>query len=409
MAQQRKLSRTLITLVAAGLVAAAVTAAFWPRPVLVDMGVVERGNLVVVIEEEGRTRVSEAYVVSTPVAGRLLRVQIHPGDAVLQGETVVAQMRPTNPAVLDVRTREQALAALDAAEAGLRVAKADLNAAIAAEELAASDLERNQLLFGNEIVSRAALDRSITNARAAAANRETAEAAIALREAEVANARAQLIDFETEGASEAANNGVADGFPIYAPITGRVLRVLQESETTLPAGAPIMELGDISDDLEIVVELISSDAVQVDVGDAVLIKDWGGGTVLAGKVARIDPFGVTKYSALGVAEQRVQVDIELISPPSARIGLGHGYRVKAQIVVWSGENVLKVPASALFRQDEEWALFVVVDGVTELRTVRVGQSDGIATEVLSGLDEGDTVVLYPSSDLVAGAQVERRG
>jgi HlyD family secretion protein len=407
MAKQRKISRSLLTLAAAALIAASILVAFWPRAVLVDMGQVTRSNLMVLIEEEGRTRVAESYVVSTPVAGRLLRVQIHPGDAVLRGETVVAEMRPTNPVVLDVRTREQALAAVDAAQAGLRVAKADLNAAQAAEELALADLRRNQLLIANEIVSQAALDRANSAARAASANRETAEAAISLREAEVANAKAQLIDFENDGTTN-GNTAQTETYPIYAPINGRVLRVLQESETILPAGAPVVEIGDISDDLEIVVELISSDAVKVDVGDAVLIKDWGGGTVLAGTVSRIDPFGITKYSALGVAEQRVNVDIELITPPADRVGLGHGYRVKAQIVVWSAENILTVPTSALFRANDGWSLFVVEDGVLQSRAVQIGQTDGISTEVIGGLTEGETVVLYPSSDLAAGNRVASR-
>jgi HlyD family secretion protein len=371
------------------------------------MGQVTRSNLMVLIEEEGRTRVSETYVVSTPVAGRLLRAQIHPGDAVLRGETVVAEMRPTNPIVLDVRTREQALAAVDAAQAGLRVAKADLNAAEAAEELALADLRRNQLLIANDIVSQAALDRANSAARAASANRETAEAAISLREAEVANAQAQLIDFDTDGKSNGNGMG-AETYPIYAPTSGRVLRVLQESETILPAGAPIVEIGDISGDLEIVVELISSDAVKVDVGDPVLIKDWGGGTVLAGTVSRIDPFGITKYSALGVAEQRVNVDIELNTPPADRIGLGHGYRVKAQIVVWSADNVLTVPTSALFRANGGWSLFVVDNGVVQTRSVQIGQSDGVSTEVVNGLTEGETVVLYPSVDLSEGTRVASR-
>lgn len=407
MAKQRKISRSLLTLAAAALIAASILVAFWPRAVLVDMGQVTRSNLMVLIEEEGRTRVAESYVVSTPVAGRLLRVQIHPGDAVLRGETVVAEMRPTNPVVLDVRTREQALAAVDAAQAGLRVAKADLNAAQAAEELALADLRRNQLLIANEIVSQAALDRANSAARAASANRETAEAAISLREAEVANAKAQLIDFENDGTTN-GNTAQTETYPIYAPINGRVLRVLQESETILPAGAPVVEIGDISDDLEIVVELISSDAVKVDVGDAVLIKDWGGGTVLAGTVSRIDPFGITKYSALGVAEQRVNVDIELITPPADRVGLGHGYRVKAQIVVWSAENILTVPTSALFRANDGWSLFVVEDGVLQSRAVQIGQTDGISTEVIGGLTEGETVVLYPSSDLAVGNRVASR-
>lgn len=408
MKSARKLSRGLLIVAAAGLVVAAIVAAFWPRPVLVDMGQVTRGDLMVTIDEEGRTRVRETYVVSTPVAGRLLRVENHPGDAVIGGESVVAQMRPNSPAALDVRTREQARAAVDAAEAALRVARSDLNAAIAADDLATADLERNRALFESDIISRSALDRAESAARAARANLDTANAAISLREAEVANARAQLIGFDDVALATALGEGVDDEFPILAPIDGRILRVLQESETILPAGAPIMEIGNIDDDLEIVVELISSDAVKVSVGDPVIIEDWGGPNALRGEVLRIDPFGVTKFSALGVSEQRVTVEVALLSPKEERPSLGHGYRVKARIVIWSGTGIQRVPASALFREGDNWAVFINDDGTARLRGISIGQSDGITAEVTSGLEAGETVVLYPSSQLSEGMSVAAR-
>ncbi|WP_420857232.1 efflux RND transporter periplasmic adaptor subunit [Marivivens marinus] len=409
MARRRKLSRSFLTLLAAVAVGGALTAAFWPQPTLVDMGQVVRGDLQVTIDEEGRTRVREAYVVSTPVAGRLLRVQVHPGDQVTGGETVVAQMRPTNPAALDVRTREQAHAAVQAAEAALRVAQADLNAAIAADDLAESDLQRTQSLFDSEIVSQAALDRAQSAARAARASLDTARAAISIREAELNNARAQLIGFDDVSLANAIGGASGDEIPLYAPITGRILRIVQESETILPAGAPVMEIGNIENDLEVVVDLISSDAVQVTVGDLVSLEDWGGPVALEGRVARIDPFGVTKYSALGVEEQRVGVVVDMLSPPEARPSLGHGYRLEARIIIWQADDVLKVPSSALFRESDGWALFRVVDGIARLTPVELGHSDGIQTEVMSGLSEGDPVILYPSAGLADGAQVAPRG
>ncbi len=408
MAARRKRSRLILTILALVLVAGALAAAFWPRPTMVDMGEVVRGPMMVTIDEEGRTRVHDAYVVSTPVAGRLLRVQVQPGDPVEGRETVVAQMRPTNPAALDVRTREQARAAVDAAEAALRVSRADFNAAIADANLAASDLARTRKLARSGTVSEAALDRAEGTARSAEARQDTAEAAISMREAELARVRAQLIGFDDQGLAAAIGTNAGDEIPLKAPISGRILRIMQESETTLPAGTQIMEIGDIGSDLEVVVELISSDAVQVAPGDRVIIDDWGGPATLDGVVTRVDPFGITKFSALGVEEQRVDAVIRLTGPPKERESLGHGYRVEARIVVWEEDDALIVPAGALFRQGAGWAVFVVEDGTASLRAIEIGRNNGVDAEVTGGLEEGDTVILYPSSGLSDGMAVAER-
>lgn len=407
MARPKKRSRLILTLIAIAVLGGALTAAFWPRPMAVDMGTVTVAPLVVTIDEEGRTRVAEAYVVSTPVAGRLQRVEVTPGTPVVRGETVVAHMLPTNPAALDVRTREQARAAVTAAEAALRVARADLNAALANAEFAQTELARTRQLQERDIASDAALERSQQAARIAQANVDTAEAAIGVREAEVANARSQLIGFDDQGLANAVG-GDSDDIPLYAPADGRVLRVIQQSETTLPAGAPIMEIGDVAGDLEVVVELISSDAVQVAPGDRVIIEDWGGETDLAGVVQRVDPFGVTKFSALGVEEQRVTAVVALTSPAQARGALGHGFRVEARVVVWEDKAALTVPASALFRDGDGWAVFRVVDGEARLSPVEIGRSDGIASQVLGGLEAGETVILYPSAAVAEGSAVAPR-
>ena len=406
MATSAKRSRFILVTAVGLLIAAALAGAFWPRPVLVDLGAVTRGAMRVTIDEEGRTRVSEPYVVSTPVAGRLLRVGVTPGERVVRGETVIAHMRPTNPSALDVRTREQAQAAVAAAEAALRVALADQNAAIANRDLAEADLKRASRLARSEITSEAALERARQNFRVAEAAVETARAAIAMREAELANARALLIGFDDRTVAGNAN-GSTD-IPLHAPADGRILRVIQQSETILPAGAPIMEIGDVDDDLEVVVELISSDAVQVETGDPVRIEDWGGQGVLEGTVARIDPFAVTKVSALGVEEQRVPVTITLTSPPEARRGLGHGYRVEARIVTWQAEDTVLVPASALFREGEGWAAFAAQDERAVKRVVRVGQTNGVTAQVLDGLEPGMQVVLYPSAAVRDGTAIAPR-
>jgi len=408
MAKARKRSRAVLTGIAVLLVGAAMTAAFWPQPTLVDMGEVTRGAMRLTIDEEGRTRVRDAYVVSTPVAGQLQRVEVQPGDAVVRGQTIVAHMRPTNPAALDVRTREQALAAVTAAEAALRVARADLNAALANRDLAETELERTNQLVERGVTSDAALDRARQSARVAQANVDTAEAAIAMREAEIANAQAQLIGFDDQRLAQAVGSVGSDDIPLRAPADGRILRVMQQSETTLPAGTPIMEIGNIENDLEVVVDLLSTDAVRVAPGDPVIITDWGGEADLSGEVVRVDPFGITRFSALGVEEQRVTSVVDFTGPPETYAGLGHGFRVEAQIVVWEDGDTLIVPSSALFRSGQGWAVFVVEDGTARLRSITIGPNNGIEAQVTEGLSESDRVILYPSSGLSDGMAVAQR-
>ncbi len=407
MAKASRRSRTILTLATAVLVVGALSVAFWPKPTLVDMGTVSKADMHLSIAEEGRTRVRDVYVVSTPVAGQLQRVSVRPGDAVMRGETIVAHMRPTNPVALDLRTLEQAQAALAASQAALRVARADLNSAMANRDLAQSELARTKQLVERGIASAASLDAAEQRARAADATMDTARAAISMRVAEIDNAQAQLINFD-DRAVTSANEPPSDDIPIYAPTAGRVLRLIQQSETTLPAGAPILEIGNIENDLEIVVELLSTDAVQVKIGDPVIIADWGGSADLAGKVIRVDPFGVTQYSALGVQEQRVNAVIDFTSAPSDYAGLGHGFRVETQIVVWQARDALTVPSSALFREGSDWVVFVVKAGIAELRTLEIGPNNGTVAQVKSGLSEGEDVILYPSSGLSEGMSVAKR-
>lgn len=407
MTAPRRKSRLILTAVVSVLIIGALSFAFWPRPTMVDLGTVARGAMRLTINEEGRTRVREAYVVSTPVAGQLQRVSVQPGDPVEKGKTVVAHMHPTNPAALDVRTREQALAAVSAAEAALRVARADRNAAIATLDLAQTELKRSEQLFERGLLSDAALDQARQNARVMQARADTSEAAIAMREAEIINAQAQLIGFDDRQLGAAIEPGSTD-IPLYAPSDGVILRVIQQSETSLPAGAPIMEIGDVTGDLEVVVALLSTDAVQVKAGDQVIIADWGGSTDLAGRVARVDPFGVTQFSALGVEEQRVNAVIDFEPSLTGETGLGHGFRVETRIIIWQARDTLIVPASALFRAQQDWAVFVALDGRAVLRQLTVGPNNGVEAQVLDGLAEGERVILYPSSGLKEGARIAER-
>lgn len=408
MAQKRQ-SRRVLTGLAALAIGGALAAAFWPKPMLVDLGAVTRGPLVVTVDEEARTQVRDPYVVSTPIAGRLMRVALEPGDYVEAGKTVVAQMLPTNPAALDIRTKEQARAAIAAAEAALRVAEADVNKALADRDLSEEDVKRARALFKQDTISQAALDRAESTRRAVQATVDTARAAISMRVADLNNAKARLISFDDQGLYSAAPSAEANPISLPSPITGRVLRVIQKSETTLGAGAPILEVGDTESDLEVIVELLSTDAVQVSVDDRVMITNWGGAGILEGVVERIDPWGFTKHSALGVEEQRVNAVIQFTGDPETWSTLGHGFRVETRIVVWEAEDTLIAPSSALFRQDGTWLVFVAGDdGIAALRGVRIGRNNGIDAQVLDGLEVGESVVLYPSAGLVDGAKIARR-
>ncbi|MDV7143554.1 HlyD family efflux transporter periplasmic adaptor subunit [Tropicimonas sp. TH_r6] len=406
---QRKTTRRMITLLVLAGLGATLVWAFRPQPVLVDLGEVRRGALMVTIDEEARTRVHEPYVVSTPVAGRLLRVEVEPGDVVERGTTVVAHMLPLNPSALDIRTREQARAAVTAAEAALRVARADLNKAMADNDLTQSDLARAERLTRTGTLSQASLERAQSKARAAQATLDTAEAAISMREAEVDTIRAQLIGFDDQGLSAALQISHETATPLFAPATGRILQVMQKSETTLPVGTPIMEIGNIEDDLEIVVELLSTDAVQVREGARVIVDKWGGAPPLNGEVIRVDPWGFTKYSALGVEEQRVNARIRFTDPPETRSALGHGYRVEVRIVVWEAEDAVIAPASALYRNGDGYSAFIVgAEGLAELRRVEPKRSNGIETAIHTGLAPGEAVILYPAPGLAEGQRVAPR-
>lgn len=272
----RKTRSWILSLIAL-LVIIAITYSFWPKPMKVDIGQVTQKPMLITIDEEAKTRVREAYVVSTPIAGRLLRVDIEPGDIVIGNQSIVARMLPTNPSALDVRTTEQANAAVSAAEAALRLARADLNKAMIDRELVEQEVERSKRLFESGVISQVALDRAAQNLRASVAIFDTAQASISMREADLTNNRALLMSFNDF--SNPKDNPTSDQptIPITAPISGHVLRLMQLSEITLPAGAPILEIGDANEGLEIVAELLSTDAVKINVGNRVIIDNWGGG------------------------------------------------------------------------------------------------------------------------------------
>ncbi|MGY6627735.1 MAG: efflux RND transporter periplasmic adaptor subunit [Oceanicaulis sp.] len=385
----------------AGLVLAALLAwALAPRPVPSDFADVMRGPLAATVSAEGRTRVREVYSVSAPLAGRLLRVDKKVGDPVEAGETV-AVLLPVDPVLLDARTRTEAEAALRSAEALLGFAEADLNRAEAEAEYARNELERFETLAARGTVSQGALDRARLQSRSAQAALQTARSTVRARQAERDASAARLAPPEDTGAGP---DGVVR---LTSPITGRVLSVAQISETVLGPGQLVMELGDPVD-LEIVAEVLSEDAVRIGEGAPAMIEAWGGDRNLRAEVRRVEPFGARRVSALGVEEQRVNVILDLLDAWEDWSMLGHGYRVRPRIEIWRDDDALQIPVAALFRHEGAWAVFVVDGGRAQLRSVEAGRNDRRNAQILSGLQPGDQVVLYPSDRIRDGVRVRAR-
>lgn len=384
-------------------VAAGISYALWPRPVPVDLVDVERGPLTVSVDEEGETRIRDIYEVNTPVTGRLLRIERDAGDTVVADKTIIAQLQPIDPAFLDLRTEAEMQASLQAAEAARDLAEANVSRARAELAFAETDLDRIKRLAENQTVSERRLDEAELAFDTRKAALATAEAQLDMRIHELARAKTQLIS-PIELMRE-RDDCVC--IPLYAPVNGKVLRVLKESEGVLQAGTVLAEIGDPLD-LEIVVDLLSADAVKVKPDFEVLIEDWGGDAVLKGKVRRVEPFGFTKTSALGIEEQRVNIIIDLTSPQEDYQQLAHGFRVEASIVLWQGEDVLKLPLTSLFRSGDDWAVYAVTDGVAETRRVEIGKANGLEVEIVEGLSEGDIVVVHPGNAITDGVSVAAR-
>jgi len=390
--------------VAALLVLAGLVYAFWPRPIPVSLTRAERAPLMVTIEDEGETRVKEVYTISAPLSGRVARFGGHVGDSVTAGKTVVATIRPSDPSLHDVRTHSELEAAVRAAEAARDLARAHMASAAAARDFAEAEFKRSRDLAERGTVSRSVLDRARMEARTKAAELAEARAELRVREFQLETAKATLLSPES---APAAKTGDLCCFQVRAPVSGTILRIIRESEAVVQAGAPLVEIGDPAD-LEIVVDLLSTEAVKVSAGDAVLIDGWGGAGSLNGRVRRVEPFGFTKVSALGIEEQRVNVVVDFTDPPKLWSRLGHGYRVVTRIVRWRGENVLQVPLSALFRSRGAWSLFRVEDGRARLTRVGVGHMNVRTAEIRAGLKAGDTVLLHPSDRIEDGVRVVAR-
>ena len=363
--------------------------ALWPRTVAVELASVSRGPLVLTVDEEGRTRVRERFIVAAPVAGRVLRIDLDPGDRVARGE-VVARVQPESPALLDARTRAEAAAALAGAEASLGHARAEEQRARAALSHAQHELTRTRQLTAAGAISTQELDTREAEVKLASEAANAVAFAVRAASAEVERARARV-------ATSVTGNG-GGTVVVRAPANGVVLQRRRESEGVVPAGEPLVEIGDPRQ-LEIVTDLLSTDAVRVKPGARATIEQWGGGGAHAPPVRRIEPSGFTKVSALGVEEQRVNVVLEFVNEGEDCAPLADGYRVEARIVLWEAPDVLLVPTTALFRDGARWAVYVASDGRARRTIIELGRQTGQESEVISGLSEGDVVIVHPG-DLV---------
>lgn len=366
-----------------------------PSPVPVDVAVARRAPLSLVIEETGVTRVKDRFVVSSPVSGSLSRLSFEPGDVIREGDAL-AQLAPASSPLLDERTRAEAEARLDAASSALGQAKAQVGRATAASELADQELARTRRLVGSGSLANQALEQAEFTARMRKEELSSAQFAEKIAKEQLRIARVALGLTSSRGGRDRQ-------VEVLAPVSGQILRVHQKSAGVVPAGTPLVELGEPRA-LELVVDLLTTDAVQVTIGTPVEVTGWGG-EALNGRVSRVEPSGFTRASALGVDEQRVNAIVVLTDPPERWARLGDGYRVETRLELWRGEAVLQVPSGAVFRRGEGWAVFRIRGDVVNLVSVRLGHRGEHAVEIIEGIAPGDRVAVHPGDRVKDGVRV----
>jgi HlyD family secretion protein len=388
--------KTARILFAALAVAALAAAAMWPEPVEVDTVLVERGAMRVTVDEDGETRVRDRFVIAAPVTGHLQRIELEAGDPVVRDVTVVARIAPTDAPLLDARSRVELERAAEAARQVVGQARAERDRAAAARDRAAGTARRYADLVTAGAVSREDADNAQTALTTSTRTAQAAEFAVRRAEQELQLAEARLMRPPNRGRL----------IEVRSPVNGVVLKQHQESERVVAAGEALVDVGDPSS-LEVVADLLSTDAVRVRPGDSVAIERWGGGAPLAARVQRVEPSGFLKISALGVEEQRVNVVVEL-DPSAAGCGLGDGYRVEARIVVWEAADAVTVPVGSLFRRGDGWAVFVADGNRARLRPIEIGERNNEVAQVAGGVAAGEDVILHPPDTLEDGARIRRR-
>ncbi len=398
-----KTRRAIFWLIILVLILTGLVFAFMPQAISVDLIKVEQGPMIVTVGEEGETRVKDVYILSAPVTGHMLRIDAEVGDDVVAAETLVAQIKPIDPEFLDIRSEEEARAAVKTAEASLTLSEAKLVEAQSEFDFAVAELERARELIKQKVIPKRELDNAERDFKSKRAIVNTAKAALRARQFELAQARAHLVS----PAEIQTKDTDCKCVTILSPITGKILQVLHESEGVISMGTPLVEIGNPAD-LEIVVDFLSSDAVRIQPSQRVLIEEWGGAYTLQGIVRKIEPFGFTKTSALGIDEQRVNVIIDLVDPSERWQRLAHGYQVEARVVLWENENVTQVPLTSLFRDGKEWAVYVEHDGRAKLQHVILGQRNGLQAEILDGITTDMYVISHPSNQIVDNIRIQAR-
>lgn len=397
---QGKWIKRIMGAVAIGAIVAGFAYALREKPQMVDVGAVTRGPMRVTVSQEGVTRVRDVYAVSSPIAGHLARTVLDEGDAVKANLTVVAAIHPLDPPLIDSRSQAELIAARDASRAAVSMAEIDLKRLQSDLQFARDNLKRAQALAKTNFLAQSTLQKAGTEVEVLEAQIGSAEAAIELRKAELASAEARLIPPSDPNRKSEASCCVY----LTAPVDGVILSVFARSEQPVAIGTKIAEIGDPAD-LEVTVDLLSSDAVRIAPGSSAEIFDWGGDKVLSAKVRRIDPAGFTKVSALGIEEQRVNLVLDLEDKEPR---LGHGFRVYARLTLWQSDDTLQLPISALFRDGRQWSLFAIRDGRARQVPVEIGHMNDEVAELVGGLAEGDQVILHPSDMISDGTLVEQR-
>jgi HlyD family secretion protein len=393
--------RRIFIIAVVSAVIVAVVYGFMPKPVPVDIAKSARAPMKVTIEEEGKTRVRERFVISSPVGGFMRRITLKVGDVLKKGE-LVAVLEPMLSGVLDPRSRAQAEASVSAAQSSLHAAEERARAAAAEEEYAGKNLERQKKLFGSGYIARDLYEQAESDMKRLEANRLAADASVRAARADLARAKATLRYSAAEGTADRVRT-----VSITAPSGGSVLKLQKESEGVVNAGDPLIDIGDPGK-IEVKVEVLSADAVMIRPGTSVLFERWGLDTPLSGTVRIVEPEAFTKVSSLGVEEQRVLVIADITSVSEEWRRLGDGYRVEAKFVIWEGKDVLQVPAGSLFRKGEDWAVFVNDSGRAKLRQVKAGHRNGLTAEVLSGIAEGEEVIIHPDDTVRDGIRIRAR-
>ena len=390
---KKKLARIVYSFLALGVVALIVIA-FLPSPIRVETARITRGPLQVTVDEEGEARAHDRFVIAAPIAGRLTRVELHDGDPVSLNQVVAI----INPLPIDQRERAEITARVQATEASKRSADQAVEHARADHEQAKRDLRRAEALAETGVISRLSFEQA-KNAESIARNELEAtrfKAQAAASEVDVAKAGLIAVESDRSGASRLVT--------LRSPVRGRVLRVIEKSERVVTSGTPIVVVGDPRK-LEVVVDLLSTDAVKVRPGAAMLLENWGGETAIRARVRTVEPSAFTKVSALGIEEQRTNVVADFVDPPGF---LGDGYRVEARIIIWESDGILKIPSSALFRHGDGWSVFIIENAKAIRYEVGIGHRSQFEAEVLGGIEEGARVVVHPTNQISDGSRVEAR-